>query len=117
MLDILLLCLNPMRNQILVDVLFSKTMFETITKGWHRDETLNSGYIYQMYTYLRSQERDSDPRSQVSAGMLLHPTVDMDVTENVIIQGHPIWFCTVNLDSPTLSIRKRLLSLCENVFL
>lgn len=87
------------------------------TKGWHREETLHSGYIYQMYTYLRSQEDTSDPKSLVSIGMLLHPTVDKEVAEMVTIQGHPIWFCTVNLGESAISIRERLLLLLRMSYL
>jgi len=32
-----------------------------VTRGWYRDETLRSGYLYQMYAYLKSQEGGEDP--------------------------------------------------------
>ena len=34
-------------------------------------ERFKTGHIYQLYSYLRSQERDDDPRSLNSEGMLL----------------------------------------------
>ena len=40
------------------------TKFTSILKsGQYGNPTLDSGYIYQMYAYLRSQECDADPRS------------------------------------------------------
>ncbi|WP_423807335.1 5-methylcytosine-specific restriction endonuclease system specificity protein McrC [Photobacterium damselae] len=93
------------------------TKFNAVTKqGWYRNETLRSGYIYQMYAYLRSQENENDVLSLMSSGMLLHPTVDGDVTEIAKIQGHAIWFCTVNLGDSAISIRNRLLFLINKAF-
>ncbi|HCJ7270467.1 TPA: 5-methylcytosine-specific restriction endonuclease system specificity protein McrC [Vibrio cholerae] len=98
------------------DIIIATKFNSVTTKGWHREETLRSGYIYQMYTYLRSQEDSSDPKSLVSLGMLLHPTIGNEVTEMVKIQGHPIWFCTVNLGESAASIRERLLLLLRKSF-
>ncbi|MBO2560458.1 5-methylcytosine-specific restriction endonuclease system specificity protein McrC [Shewanella algae] len=93
------------------------TKFNSLTKkGWYRNETLRSGYIFQMYTYLRSQEDERNLLSLTSSGMLLHPAVDDEVSEMVKIQGHVIWFCTVNLGNSALSIRNRLLFLIDKAF-
>ncbi|WP_332706628.1 5-methylcytosine-specific restriction endonuclease system specificity protein McrC [Plesiomonas shigelloides] len=115
--------LPSMKTDIIVDNrksserLVIDTKFNSVTtKGWHREETLRSSYIYQMYTYLRSQEDTSDPKSLVSIGMLLHPTVGKEFAETVTIQGHPIWFCTVNLSESAISIRARLLLLIRKAF-
>lgn len=93
------------------------TKFNSLTKkGWYRNETLRSGYLYQVYAYLRSQENERNLRSLTSSGMLLHPAVDDEVAEMVKIQGHVIWFCTVNLGDSAISIRKRLLFLIDKAF-
>ena len=81
--------------------------------GQYGQPSLNSGYVYQMYAYLRSQERDDDPPSLDAAGMLLHPSVDSDVDEAVTIQGHRIRFSTVNLAAASRAIRDRLLTLAK----
>lgn len=58
------------------------TKFNSIfSKGWYRDRTLRSGYIYQMYAYLRSQERDSDAQLNTASRMLLYPSVGVSVNE------------------------------------
>jgi 5-methylcytosine-specific restriction enzyme subunit McrC len=77
----------------------------------HREAVLKSGYIYQLYTYLRSQERPSDARSLTAAGMFIHPSVDGNLDETVRIQGHDIRFATVDLMLPTAAIIARLRAL------
>ena len=82
-----------------------------MTQSQYREAVLKSGYIYQLYTYLRSQERVEDPLSFGSSGLFLYPTVDGDLDETVRIQGHEIRFATVDLSQPTATIVNRLRSL------
>lgn len=110
--------LPMMKTDIVIDHLPSgkrlviDTKFNSVTtKGWYRDESLRSGYVYQMYAYLRSQEDPEQPLSMVTSGMLLHPSIDGEVNERVTIQGYSIAFCTVNLGSDATSIRSQLLGL------
>src|ERR1051326_1677653 len=65
----LILDLPSTRRRVVIDTKFNAI----VTKGWYRDETLRSGYLYQMYAYLRSQEGDS--ASNAAEGLLLHPSV------------------------------------------
>jgi len=86
------------------------TKFNAIlTKGWYREETIRNGYLYQIYAYLRSQEKASDPPSLDSVGILLHPSVGQDIRESVTMQGHEIRFYTVDLSLDAVGIRKQLL--------
>ena len=39
-----------------------------VTRGWYREETLRSGYVYQIYAYLRSQEGNGDPLAEKASG-------------------------------------------------
>jgi len=91
----------------IIDTKFTKI----VGPSQYRDLSLRSGYIYQIYAYLRSQEYEPDPPSLSAAGMLLHPAVDGDIDEAVTIQGHRIRFATVDLTEDSLSIRSRLLEL------
>ena len=79
--------------------------------GQYGNPTLHSGYIYQIYAYLRSQEISADPPSLTASGMLLHPSVGAEVDEAVTIQGHRIRFATVDLAANSTAIRNRLLAL------
>lgn len=97
------------KRRIVID-----TKFNSITThGWYRENSLRSEYIYQIYTYLRSQEDSGDTLSEKSTGLLLHPTVDNMVNEAVVIQKHEIRFATVDLGSTATEIRERLLQVIE----
>ena len=96
-------------RRIVVDTKFNAIL----TPGHHRKESLRSGYIYQIYAYLRSQEGDGNPLSANASGLLLHPSVGRMIDESVIIQGHPIRFATVDLSEFANRIRHRLLTLTD----
>lgn len=97
------------RRRIVIDTKFTSI----VVRGWYRDETLRSTYIYQIYTYLRSQEDDSDPLSCYASGLLLHPSIDGMTDETVAIQGHAIRFATVDLAAPAREIRSQLLRVVD----
>jgi 5-methylcytosine-specific restriction enzyme subunit McrC len=98
---------NAQDRRMVIDTKFT-AVFGT---SQHREVVLKSGYIYQLYTYLRSQERLEEPRSLTTAGMFIHPSVDGDLDETVKIQGHYIRFATVDLMLPTAAIVERLRTL------
>lgn len=95
-------------RRIVIDTKFTSIL----TQGWYRDETLRSGYVYQIYAYLRSQE-GKDPLDLNASGLLLHPSIDKMVDESVVIQGHAIRFATVDLDATASEIRRQLLRVVE----
>ena len=97
------------RRRIVIDTKFT----EILKRGHYRDQTLDSGYIYQIYAYLRSQERNDDPRSFDSIGVLLHPSVGFDFYEAAMIQGHEIRFATVDLAADSHTIRNQLLRIVK----
>ncbi len=92
-------------RRIVIDTKFNSV----VTRGWHREETLRSGYVYQIYAYLRSQEGNGDLLSENASGLLLHPSVGDMVNEAVVIQNHEIRFATVDLGATAKKIRKQLL--------
>lgn len=90
------------------------TKFNTVvTRGWYREETLRSGYIYQIYAYLRSQVGNGDSMADSASGLLLHPSIGETVDETVVIQGHAIRFATVDLAASADQIRTQLLRMVE----
>lgn len=93
------------RRRIVIDTKFNSV----VTKGWYREETLRSGYIYQIYTYLRSQENNGDSLADKASGILLHPSVGEMVNEAVVIQNHEIRFATIDLGASAKDIREQLL--------
>ncbi|NVD43205.1 5-methylcytosine-specific restriction endonuclease system specificity protein McrC [Ensifer sp. HO-A22] len=99
---------RPAQGQrLIIDTKFTSVFGQS----QHRAAVLKSGYIYQMYAYLRSQERAEDLLSLTSSGMFLHPTVDGDVDEAMSIQGHNIRFATVDLSQPVTEVLERLRAL------
>jgi 5-methylcytosine-specific restriction enzyme subunit McrC len=96
-------------RRIVIDTKFTSI----VTSGWYREETLRSGYVYQIYAYLRSQVGRGDALADSASGILLHPSVGDEVDESVSIQGHTIRFATVDLTASPIEIRSRLLRLCE----
>jgi 5-methylcytosine-specific restriction enzyme subunit McrC len=90
------------------------TKFTSILKsGWHRTEGLRSGYVYQIFAYLRSQEGSGDPLAAQASGLLLHPSVGEMVDEWAVIQGHLIRFATVDLAADARTIRGQLLQILD----
>lgn len=84
------------------------TKFTSVIKpGQYGNATLASGYVYQIYAYLMSQDaRESYAKSE---GLMLHPTVGDHVDEELVIQGHRIRFATVDLMAPPQTIADQLL--------
>ena len=97
------------KRRIIIDTKFNSI----ITRGWYRDETMRSAYMYQIYAYLKSQKGRGDHLADKAEGLLLHPSVGDMVNETVIIQGHQIRFATVDLSADTKEIRKQLLKVLE----
>jgi len=92
-------------RRIVIDTKFTSI----VTSGWYRDQSLRSGYLYQMYAYLRSQTGCGDPLADAASGLLLHPSVGQMMDETVVIQGHLIRLATVDLTAKPVEIRAQLL--------
>lgn len=84
-------------RRIVIDTKFTKIF----TRSVYRDEMLKSGYLYQLYAYLRTQEKDNDPASLCAEGLLLHPQVGGSVDEWMDLQGHRMRFKTIDLAAGT----------------
>ncbi|WP_035058108.1 5-methylcytosine-specific restriction endonuclease system specificity protein McrC [Desulfuromonas sp. TF] len=97
------------RRRIVIDTKFTGIFASTA----YRAAVLKSGYIYQIYAYLRSQEDNEFGKN--AEGMLLHPAIGRDVDEIVQIQGHRIRFVTVDLTKRSDAILSRLRSFPYNI--
>lgn len=92
-------------RRIIIDTKFTNIL----TKAQYGDkQRFKSGHIYQLYSYLRSQERPDDPRSLSAEGMLLYPAIGLDIDEAVELQGHIVRFATINLAEPTNVVVEKL---------
>ena len=83
-------------RRIVIDTKFTNIL----TRSGYRDQILKSGYLYQLYAYLRTQERADDPASLTAEGMLLHPQTGGAIDESMQVQGHLMRFKTIDLTAP-----------------
>jgi 5-methylcytosine-specific restriction enzyme subunit McrC len=96
-------------RRMVIDTKFNSLL----TQGWYREKTLRSGYVYQIYAYLRSQEGNGDRLVENASGLLLHPSVGDQINESVVIQNHEIRFATVDLGASAKEIREQLLRVLD----
>lgn len=86
------------------------TKFTSVfTYGRFGQETLESGYLYQIYAYLRSQEGQGDACADHAEGVLLHPSIGAMVDESAWVQGHRLRAVTVDLAESAAVIRSQLM--------
>jgi 5-methylcytosine-specific restriction enzyme subunit McrC len=90
-------------RRIVIDTKFSSIL----SVGRFDNASLKSGYLYQMYAYVRSQE-GRDPLWADAAGLFLHPAISGRVQEFAVIQNHSITFATVDLGGTAAAIRNDL---------
>lgn len=102
---------TPSGRRIVIDTKFTSI----VTGGWYREETLRSGYVYQIYAYLRSQVGRGDVLADSASGLLLHPSVGDQVDQTAVIQGHSIRFATVDLSASAAEVRAQLLRVCAPI--
>ena len=96
-------------RRLIIDTKFNSVL----TSGQFRKDSLRSGYLYQIYAYIRTQVREDDPLSGRADGLLLHPSVNEPVDEAVKIQGHTFRFATVDLAATAGEIRRQLLTMAS----
>lgn len=96
---------RPSGRRIVIDTKFNGLL----APGRWGARSVRSGYMFQMYAYLRSQVGRGDVLADVAEGLLLHPTVEEEVMEAATFQGHRIGFATVNLAGEASALRSRLL--------
>jgi 5-methylcytosine-specific restriction enzyme subunit McrC len=93
------------KRRIIIDTKFTSAL----ASGQFGGETFKSSHLYQIYTYVRSQEDPSDPLSLCAEGMLLYPSVGKSVRESFNSHGHRFTVANVDLGKPASSVRQQLL--------
>ena len=97
-------------QRIVIDTKFTSI----IAHGQFGRQILKSGHMYQLYAYLRSQERPGDSISRHATGVLLYPSLGDYYCESATIQGHRVTFATVDLAGDSQTIRSQLLRIVDN---
>ncbi|CAM3760581.1 5-methylcytosine-specific restriction enzyme subunit McrC [Vibrio aerogenes CECT 7868] len=101
---------KSLQRRIIIDTKFTNIL----NKNQFGSQKFKSLNIYQLYSYLLSQEKKEDNLSLSSSGMLLYPSIGESYDEFVTMQGHDIRFCTVDLSEKSELIIERLLQLVPN---
>ena len=91
-------------RRIIIDTKFT----EALIRSQYGDLKFKTGHLYQLYSYLRSQAKPNDLMSLTADGILLYPSVGLDIDETALIQGHCVRFVTVDLARPSDEVIKRL---------
>lgn len=91
-------------RRIIIDTKFT----DVLTASQYGGKRFKTGHIYQLYSYLRSQERPNDAMSLTADGMLLYPSIGMEVDETALIQGHRVRFVTVDLARSSAEVVDKL---------
>ena len=85
------------------------TKFTSILGRPHHDVVrFKSTHIYQLYSYLRSQEGFCSQADRAE-GLLLYPSLGPVLDEAVILHGHRIQFVTLDLTLPSPELGPKVL--------
>lgn len=95
-------------------VLDTKFTAKILVSGRWGKQTFNRDHFFQIYAYLKSQEHRSE-KHKTSTGILLYPTVDHELSEAIMIQGHSLCWETVDLSMQWEWIEKQLLAIPAKV--
>lgn len=98
------------KRKLVIDTKFT----QIFAASQYKDEVLRSGYLYQLYTYLRTQEEAMLEKNWRSEGMLLHPQYGPALDAYVDLQGHRLRFKTIDLMGTAAEFEAQLLGLVED---
>ena len=100
------------RRKLVIDTKFTHLFTDT----QYKKEVLRSGYLYQLYAYLRTQEAELLANGiERSEGMLLHPQFGQALDAYIDMQGHRIRFRTIDLTCSAADFEKQLLNLGSEI--
>jgi 5-methylcytosine-specific restriction enzyme subunit McrC len=89
----------------------TKFTAQSLIKNQWGGEGFNSGHLYQMYAYLKTQEHVSEHHRRAS-GILLYPVVNQKkISERIILQEQSLIVESVDLTAPWQDIEQHLLEL------
>lgn len=92
------------RRRLIVDTKFAK---HTLVRSLHGPLRFHTDHLYQLYTYLRTQEHRGDA-FRSAAGLLLYPTTNLTDDQSMRVQGHTIRVAALDLSAPWPEIEGRL---------
>jgi 5-methylcytosine-specific restriction enzyme subunit McrC len=91
-------------------MLDTKFTAQSLDAGRWGQPAFNSPHLYQIYTYLKSQEHMSE-QFRCCTGILLYPTVHQNLSEAIRLQDHTVRIETIDLTLPWQDVEHSLLEL------
>lgn len=91
---------NQLDRRIVIDTKFTNIL----SKNRYEDLKFKSGHLYQIYSYVRSQEKEYPD----TEGVLLYPETEGKIDEYITHQGHRFRFFTVDLTADSQDFLKEL---------
>ena len=98
--------LTSSSKKLIIDTKYYKEAF----KAKYSKDKINSFHFYQLYSYLKNQERESGI-SQSCEGILLYPAIDDDFKYTYYFDNHSITVMSLNLNQDWMNIRDDLLKI------
>lgn len=80
---------------------------ETLQSGRWEKPTLRSHHLYQLMTYMQNLRRTSKDDSQLE-GIIIYPTVNALLCEDLYLAGNQIRVCTVDLSKDWEKVSKQM---------
>ena len=105
---------NPQtKKKIILDAKYYK---ETLVSRYGKNGKIRRDHISQILTYVMNQEKDSQPHTKETKGILVYPTTDTELDVSYVYKNtnHVIQVCTVNLNQDWRMIEKRLKQIIVN---
>lgn len=97
---------EPAARRFVID---TKYYTNTLAVRFEGSEKFHSANLYQLYTYLRTQEHLSESH-RAAAGLLLYPATRYALDEKMRVQGHKLHVATVDLAQPWPVVENELLA-------
>jgi 5-methylcytosine-specific restriction enzyme subunit McrC len=98
--------LRSPEHTLIIDAKYYSKTFQT----HHGKTSINSGNLYQIYSYLKSLELE-EGNDKYASGMLLYPVVNSQVSHSYVIDGHQINIETIDLAQDWREIEANLIGL------
>jgi 5-methylcytosine-specific restriction enzyme subunit McrC len=98
--------LQGKNKKIIIDTKYYKEAFQTR----YDKQKINSSNLYQLFSYLKNQEMDSEITLNCE-GILLYPSIQNDFVHSFKYENHKIRIMAINLNQDWQKIRTDLLKI------
>ena len=98
--------LQSKNQKIIIDTKYYKDAFQTR----YDKQKINSNNLYQLFSYLKNQETDTDLTHNCK-GILLYPSIQNDFVHSFKYENHKIRIMSLNLNQDWQNIRNDLLKI------